>query len=198
MKRIEVTAYHEAGHAVADLALGRAFRYVTIEPDEDSLGHCMGVAYRGGQRLEMDVYEGNNRARDWIERRVKTLLAGAIAERRFTGRNSSAGGWSDDRIAIDLLSHLCGTETFEIDAYLDLLIIRTRALLSVPHRWMAIQRLAAQLLDKQTVRYQDARAIADQAIADFSRMSIEQQNQMYQDAHIYRKNWKARNRSAAK
>jgi hypothetical protein len=198
MKRIEVTAYHEAGHAVADLALGRAFRYVTIEPDEDSLGHCMGVAYRGGQRLEMDVYEGNNRARDWIERRVKTLLAGAIAERRFTGRNSSAGGWSDDRIAIDLLSHLCGTETFEIDAYIDLLIIRTRALLSVPHRWMAIQRLAAQLLDKQTVRYRDARAIADQAIADFSRMSIEQQNQMYQDAHIYRKNWKAKNGSMAK
>jgi hypothetical protein len=198
MKRIEVTAYHEAGHAVADLALGRAFRYLTIEPDEDSLGHCMGVAYRGGQRLEMDVYEGNNRARDWIERRVKTLLAGAIAERRFTGRNSSAGGWSDDRIAIDLLSHLCGTETFEIDTYLDLLIIRTRALLSVPHRWMAIQRLAAQLLDKQTVRYRDARAIADQAIAAFSRMSIEQQNQMYQDAHVYRKNWKAKNGSAVK
>lgn len=87
-------------------------------------------------------------------------------------------------------------ETFEIDAYLDLLTIRTRALLSVPHRWMAIQRLAAQLLDKQTVRYRDARATADQAIADFSRMAIEQQNHMYQDAQVYRESWKAKKGSS--
>jgi len=88
MKRIEATAYHEAGHAVCNLLLGKAFEYVTIVPDEDSYGHCKGVVYRGGQRLAEDVYGVNGRARDWIEKRVKVYLAGNVAEQRFAGRNT--------------------------------------------------------------------------------------------------------------
>jgi hypothetical protein len=40
IRRLERTAYHEAGHAVIALVLNRRFRYVTIRPSEDgeSLG----------------------------------------------------------------------------------------------------------------------------------------------------------------
>jgi ATP-dependent Zn protease len=40
-KREEATAYHEAGHAVIAVAVRRPFRYVTISPSEDALGHVL-------------------------------------------------------------------------------------------------------------------------------------------------------------
>jgi hypothetical protein len=36
----EITAYHEAGHAVMALALGRPVHRVSIQPNEDRLGQC--------------------------------------------------------------------------------------------------------------------------------------------------------------
>ena len=38
----ELTAYHEAGHAVACWALRRRFSYVTLVPGEDFLGQLVG------------------------------------------------------------------------------------------------------------------------------------------------------------
>jgi hypothetical protein len=35
-----LVAYHEAGHALAGILFGQKFKYVTIEPDEERLGHC--------------------------------------------------------------------------------------------------------------------------------------------------------------
>ena len=36
----EATAYHEAGHAVAALALGRPVDHVSVLPDRERLGQC--------------------------------------------------------------------------------------------------------------------------------------------------------------
>src|SRR5436305_14588889 len=36
----EATAYHEAGHAVAALVLGRPIQRVSIQPDREHLGQC--------------------------------------------------------------------------------------------------------------------------------------------------------------
>ena len=38
-RHLTATAYHDAGHAVASWALTVRFRYVTIEPEGDALGH---------------------------------------------------------------------------------------------------------------------------------------------------------------
>jgi hypothetical protein len=198
MKRIEATAYHEAGHAVCSLALGKAFKLVTIAPEGNLLGYCKGVVYRGGQRLEMDVYERNNRARDWIEKSVKVSLGGNVAERIFTGRNNFAGARGDFSNACDLLSHLCGYGNGEIEAYFNLLMIRTRDILTTPRNWLAVERLAAELLDKRTVRYKAAKAIANQAREDFFKLPNEKQQQMCADAQAYRQNWGAKKGGAAK
>src|SRR4051795_10022621 len=69
----EATAYHEAGHAVAALALERPVVKVSIRPDRDRLGICaFGKAvFRPTQ--------------DWLEREVLIALAGMAAEARQTG-----------------------------------------------------------------------------------------------------------------
>jgi hypothetical protein len=41
IRHLEHIAHHEAGHVVAAVAFRKSFRYVTIEPDNDSLGHIM-------------------------------------------------------------------------------------------------------------------------------------------------------------
>src|SRR5262245_61449239 len=69
----EATAYHEAGHAVAALALDRPVMKVSIKPDRDRLGICaFGKAvFRPSQ--------------DWLEREVLIALAGMAAEAKHTG-----------------------------------------------------------------------------------------------------------------
>jgi hypothetical protein len=185
MKRIEATAHHEAGHAACNLILGRGFEYVTIVEDEDSYGHCKGVIYRGGQRLAEDVYGGNSRARNWIERRAKVFLAGNVAEERFTGRKVVTGSHNDFHNAVEMLDHLCG-DTDELEAYINLLFIQTRNLLTAPFNWLIVERLAAELLDKQTVRYKAAKKVADQARNDYDRLPTAEMKRMWEEVALYR------------
>jgi ATP-dependent Zn protease len=69
----EATAYHEAGHAVIALALGRSVQWVSILPNRDHLGVCeFGKAtFRPSE--------------DWLEREILIALGGIAAEARFTG-----------------------------------------------------------------------------------------------------------------
>jgi ATP-dependent Zn protease len=180
MKRIDATAYHEAGHVAAYLSLGIGFKYVTIEPGDDALGHCKGVI-RGGKRLELDTYLGNARGRDWIEKHVTIFLAGNVAERCFTGRKAVAGSGHDFSAACNLLSNLCGDDD-EVSAYFDLMYVRVRNLLTMPLEWMIVQRIASELLNRETVRYKDAKKIAEQAKQDFLRAPAEEASQLWEEA----------------
>ena len=69
----EMTAYHEAGHAVVALALGRTVHKVSVLPNRERMGEC-----RFGK--------GNTRASDdWVEREILIALGGLAAEARHTG-----------------------------------------------------------------------------------------------------------------
>jgi hypothetical protein len=168
------------------MALKTAFNYVTIVPEENIHGHCRGLAYRGGERMEMDVYDRNGRARDWIEKRVKGLLAGNVAERLATGRKINVGAQHDFSTACDLLSHLCGHGNGEIEAYFNLLMIRTRGILTSPPIWSAVERLAAELLNKQTVRYKSAKTLFIQAREDFYRLPDNKRRRLWDEAATLR------------
>lgn len=187
-RQIECTAYHEAGHAAAYLALDRRFQHVTIEPKEDetggSLGHCLGVADRHGAGFATEVYEGTPRARRWLEQRAMVLAAGNVAERYFTKRRIVAGSISDFSYIADALDGLCGDED-EASAYCAWITFRTRNLLLKLDNWVVVDALAKALLDRRTLTYKEAREIADTERRRIFEMSHEELNQMWQDVQNY-------------
>jgi hypothetical protein len=80
-----------------------------------------------------------------------------------------AGARGDFSNAYDMRGDLCGRGVEdEIDAYFNLLMIRTRSLIAHTPNWLAVERLAAEVPDKRTVRYKAAKVLAKQASADFS------------------------------
>src|SRR5262245_8462689 len=122
----ELTAWHEAGHAVTSFVLGRRFTRITIEPGGDNLGQVEHPL--PGSWLRPDV-EINARTRDYIEHRIMILLAGAETERqryeRVTGRcprrvaeQVDAGAERDLIAACSLADHMCTGEA-EVGAYLE-------------------------------------------------------------------------------
>jgi ATP-dependent Zn protease len=91
MDRRTRTAYHEAGHAVACLKLGRGFLCVTIVPDQDSDGEV--------KRTKAP----KSKSERWLEREVLISLAGLAAEKRYVGRTDWKGARSDTSQASDLM-----------------------------------------------------------------------------------------------
>jgi DNA-binding CsgD family transcriptional regulator len=68
------TAYHEAGHAVAALALDRPVHKVSIRPDRDKAGICaFGKA----------VFRPSE---DWLEREVLIALADGLSDKEIGER----------------------------------------------------------------------------------------------------------------
>jgi ATP-dependent Zn protease len=83
VKSVELTAYHEAGHAVAAVALGVGAVYASIIPDpvQGTLGHTKHRPWPGPPP-DMDW----DRVRRHAEPRIILALAGVVAEKRRHGR----------------------------------------------------------------------------------------------------------------
>jgi hypothetical protein len=149
------TAIHESAHAVIGVDLRLPLRRVTIEPNHEagSLGH---VFFRGV----------STRSQRQLERLIVALLAGEAAETIFAGpgRKSSDGSQPDFSHAAALASRLCSSNR-ELGAYLTLATIRAEQLVANPWTWAAIERLARELLCKQTVRGRDVIQIVEDARA---------------------------------
>lgn len=91
-----ITAWHEAGHAIAYFGTGQRFKYVTIVPTDWALGHCAGVLAPPSIRrrddtvitMELrDEFPYMYRTRTFLEQQVIVYLAGAEAEALYTGVN---------------------------------------------------------------------------------------------------------------
>jgi hypothetical protein len=87
-----VTAWHEAGHAVAALAIGARFRSASIYHATDSSGRVHGIRVSTGQAFVVDAAgQLAERLRDWTlpgdDAELRTWLAGWKADggdaRRF-------------------------------------------------------------------------------------------------------------------
>lgn len=151
------TAYHEAGHAVVAIALGRSFRKVTIVPDEDSLGHVLHRPFPKGFRPDIDV---DLRSERRIRQSVLCSLAGMAAERRGCGR---ATGYSEDLSrADDMMSYLSARPSVE-QLWYRLLQAQTEATLE--QWWPGVEALCAALLARRTIPGPRARAIVLDAVA---------------------------------
>jgi len=155
------TAYHQAGHVIADLIYGYRFTYVTIRPDvsgEDDGAVC------GNAR---------GRARDL----VVVQLAGIVASAKMTGRDpwENPDQFDDDsadiaaaRIFIDdwagFLSRTYGESSLKEQLW-DEIGNKTRLL--VEQNREAIEVIAGALLEQETLSYDDVIRILKDQCPDF-------------------------------
>src|SRR5215813_5236706 len=113
----EVTAYHEAGHAVVALALGRPVHRVSILPDRERLGTC---------EFGKAVFRPSE---DWLEREILIAVAGLAAEARQTGKYAWEGAARDYTYAEGLARQRAGG-TRQAERLLRRLLAKAEHLLS--------------------------------------------------------------------
>lgn len=180
------TAYHEAGHAVACYWLQEEpFEDVTIIPDERSDSHGR-MSWSPGPRL--DRLEGPGALspddRVWIDRTISILLAGGIAEERFSGQYDEPGTEGDRRCARELSDYVVPgacVAVGELDLDLDPEVLAERVQNSpeqlrrqayfewrrletehlVASRWANIQAVAEALLVRGQLTYAEVKALID-------------------------------------
>jgi ATP-dependent Zn protease len=140
----EATAYHEAGHAVAALALDRPVMKVSIRPDRDRLGICaFGKA----------VFRPSE---DWLEREVLIALAGMAAEARHTGSYDREAATRDLRYARSLAVQRAGSER-QAERLERRLLAKAEHLLDREANWRAVERIAAELVRAGEISGRQAR-----------------------------------------
>lgn len=149
----QATAYHEAGHAVAALALDRPVVKVSIRPDRDRLGICF-----FGKAVVRP-------SQDWLEREVLIALAGLAAEARYTGRYDPAGAARDLRYARGLSLQRAGNER-QAERLERRLLAKAEHLLGRAAHWAAVERIAAALLASVEISGRQARHLYEECLRD--------------------------------
>jgi hypothetical protein len=146
------TAYHEAGHAVIALALGRNVQRVSVLPNQLRLGQC-------------EVKKGRAKpAHDPVEVEILILLGGIAAEACYTGEYAWAGAQQDLRAVRALTSQRASGEK-QIARLERRLLDKVEHLLADPAAWRATELIAAELLSCTTISGRAARHLFDQAAA---------------------------------
>lgn len=126
------TAYHEAGHAVMALVLGRPVACVSVGARRESLGTCaFGKA----------VFRPSE---DWLEREALISLAGLAAEARYTGAYAWDGAARDLVYVEGLAAQRAGPR--KAARLMRRLLAKAEHLLNRAENWRAVERLAAELL----------------------------------------------------
>src|SRR3954469_24811357 len=133
----EATAYHEAGHAVVALALGRPVQRVSIRPDRELLGVC---EFRKG------VFRPSE---DWLEREILIALGGVAAEARYTGTYAWDGADRDRRYVRGLAVQRAGER--QAERLERRLLAKAEHLLDRPGHWRAVELIAAELLRRRAI-----------------------------------------------
>jgi ATP-dependent Zn protease len=148
-KKLLSTAYHEAGHALAYLLTNRKFKYLTIIPKENSLGH---ISHKLGNRFNFEY----GSMVDPIEFNKFFLedfrnIAGLVAEKIYTKRNNFSGAKGDFR------------QIYAIGDYSDKLITKYLSFLteyvvmvfSIKMNRIKLDVIAEVLIQKETLSYDD-------------------------------------------
>lgn len=147
----ELTAYHEAGHAIVSLLLGGRVRMVTIAPDRDDGPERYGNTEVLWRRASLD-------SRRMAQATIQVCLAGPVVEMIYSGDPYHPGliaQWSED-----WRSAWAAAAQLEPDKQrrLRLLESETASLLerlSADDMWAAISALADHLLAHETLEAEE-------------------------------------------
>jgi hypothetical protein len=128
----ETTAYHEAGHAVVALALGRPIHRVSVLPNRERLGIC-------------EFQKGVIRpTKDWLEEQILISLGGLAAEARRSGAYAWAEAGHDLRYVRRLSIQRAGER--QAERLERRLLAKAENLLADDHLWRAVELIAAELV----------------------------------------------------
>lgn len=146
------TAYHEAGHAVMALALGRPVQRVTVQPSQQRLGHC-------------ELKKGTFRpSKDALETEILILLGGLASEARHMGKYGWDGA-SQDLRNVRRLTEMRASGQRQVERLERRMLDKAEHILDQPRVWLAIEQIAAELLRCTTISGRAARHLFDQAAA---------------------------------
>jgi ATP-dependent Zn protease len=144
-----VTAYHEAGHAVVALALGRTIHKVTVLPNRDRLGE---VRFNKGAAKPTD---------DWIEREILIALGGLAAEARHTGTYEMDAAAQDLRFVRRLASERKSDR--QVERYEQRMLDKVEYMLADEGHWKAVELIAAELMARGEISGRAARHLFELA-----------------------------------
>ena len=149
------TAWHEAGHAVMAVSLGRSIEKVTISPAQ---------LQTGGSRLGIcKIQKGRSKAsNDRLEEDVMILLAGMVGESRFTGRYCVDGAAQDLAFVERLLSTRASNER-QLERLTRRMLDKTEHVLAAEGHAKAVELIAEELVRKVTVSGRAVRHFFQQA-----------------------------------
>lgn len=148
----EATAYHEAGHAVVALILGRPVQHVSVLPDRELLGLCQ---FRKG------VFRPTE---DWLEREILIALGGIAAEARHTGDYNWAGADRDRQFVRRLAIQRAGER--QAERLERRMLAKVEHLLAREAHWRAVQLIVAELLRCGAISGRAARHLFDRGCAE--------------------------------
>src|SRR5437879_2851325 len=147
----QATAYHEAGHAVLALVLGRPVQCVSILPDRDHLGVC---------EFGKGVYRPSE---DWLEREILIALGGIAAEARFTGVYAWDGAARDQKYVHRLTVQRAGERRAE--RLQRRLLSKAEHLLADEGCWRAVELIAVELILRQEISGRTAQHLYERGCA---------------------------------
>jgi ATP-dependent Zn protease len=139
----EATAYHEAGHAVVALALGRPIHRVSVLPDGQFLGLC---------QFGKGVFRPSE---DWLEREILIALGGVAAEAIHTDNYAWDGAARDLLYVRGLAAQRAGER--QAERLERRMLAKTEHLLAQKGHWRAVELIAAELLRRGVISGRAAR-----------------------------------------
>ena len=137
------TAYHEAGHAVMAWLVDRPVQKVTI---------ASGRLQHGGIRLGVcELKKGKAKSSDDpLEDIALILLAGMVAEAKYTGRDAAAGA-REDLLQVKGLVNSRATTERQASKLFRRWLDKAEYLLEDSAAWLAVTSIAAELVEKETL-----------------------------------------------
>lgn len=159
--KLEPTAYHEAGHAVASWCLHVPIRHVTIISDDTSAGHVQNHKMNRRTALNIELDDRFSLGRLRAEKLVMVAMAGPLAQERYAPRSVRYWHGGGDRDAItELLIRYADTlpdGSLDCRAHGKLLKQWTRTLLE--NNWYLVEAVAAALLERRRLSGSETRDV---------------------------------------